>query len=997
MRFAFGILASLAVSSLFATTYPLSVSGDREMDPSEQTAINTGGYDEVSVSGTGTLTMLPIGSFAGTITVNAGVAIRITAANGLGKPNAVADIKSGAALIVEGTAANAISLSGITVKIAGTGVGGTGAVRVIGQNQNYLFYRLTLTGDASIGGDKTWGSINTPGIGSFIDMGGCELAILNGCMWRFTSMENPGSIVLAGGGMQATGGAGLVGGESHVLTLDGGTLSLYDWRIPTTWTLRVKTTTSLHPGSGTDDELSNVWSGPISIDSGCTLGFTANGTSAFRATFAGPISGAGGLVMKTAGTLRLLSPTNTFAGGIDMGNNGRLYAAAEESLPRIGGAIAVPTMTSSARLAIVAKSASNPNGWTAGSVAELLGGTVASLMSVEVADGEGIDLGGVVTALPNLSVSSGEIGISGPASGDLRYFGNVGLSLGALRFSDTLISFFGNGSTASSFAVGSSAGQTPIAHAVFGAGTAVATVGTADSGIRVGCVPGTVGTVEIEDGAAVTNKFDCGVVSANDKSRMTAGAIAAGALYQNGGILSPARGAVVLADNRGYGYYELGSGVANLNWVYSVGGRDGIGIFRQKGGTLNQTAQPMCVGQGGTGIVHQTAGYLTCTDQDLQLGETRYTGGGSEFPTFANYTIAGTATTETRNLYGARHSNMDAHLNLMDGGTLFVNNLHKGVTLPSGSSVAELFNNRFFVNFNGGVLKERLDNQELFSLTELPDRVTVYPRGAIIDSHVNTVNVGAPLQAPGAGLGVTGVAFAGTGYIGSPHVEIFGDGEGATAVAEFDSASGAVTGITVTSPGFGYTEATAVVTGGGLATSASVPCQLGDVSGGGLAKRGTGKVVLNAANTYTGVTCVEAGTLTIGSTGSIASGAGLDVRAGATLDLGGQNVTSASVAGGGVIANGNVTLAGTVGFSGSRFGETTALSGSLAFASDAHIVFAVEEGQLPERSLVLASAAGGVILPPTVQIEGLPSGYVLRVVGTQLKLCKDRGLILLFR
>ena len=204
-------------------------------------------------------------------------------------------------------------------------------------------------------------------------------------------------------------------------------------------------------------------------------------------------------------------------------------------------------------------------------------------------------------------------------------------------------------------------------------------------------------------------------------------------------------------------------------------------------------------------------------------------------------------------------------------------------------------------------------------------------------------------------------------------------------------------GITVTSPGFGYTEATAVVTGGGLATSASVPCQLGGVSGGGLTKRGTGNAVLNAANTYTGVTCVEAGTLTIGSTGSIASGAGLDVRAGATLDLGGQDVTSASVAGGGVIANGNVTLAGTVDFSGSRFGETTVLSGSLAFASDAHIVFAVEEAQLPERSLVLASAAGGVSLPPTVRIEGLPSGYTLKVVGTQLKLCKDRGMLLLFR
>ena len=993
-----GLLAALSSAAAFASAYPLSVDGDRSMTPTEQADINSGSYDEVSVSGTGTLTMLSIGSFAGTITVNAGVAIKITAAEGLGKSGAVTDVKSGATLIVNGASAGSISLSGRTVKIAGTGVDGAGAVCMTGQNQNYLFYKLELTGDAAIGGDKTWGSINT-GVGSFIDMGGNTLTICAGCMWRFTSMENPGDIDLVGGSIQATGGAGFVGGDAHVFSLDGGTLSLYDWRVPTTWTLRVKKTTSLHPGSGTEDNLSNVWSGPIEIDSGCTLGFTANGTSAFRATFAGPISGAGGLVMKTAGTLRLLSPTNTFTGGIDMGNNGRLYAAAEESVPRINGSLALPTMTSSCRLTVVAGSASNPDGWTATSLAEFLGSSIAGYVIVEVAEGESVDLGEVVTALPNLSVSSGEVEVSGPESGALRYFGDVGLALGALRFSDTLISFFGNGATASAFTVGSAAGQAPVARTTFGAGATVATVGTADSGIKVGCVPGTVGVVEIEDGAIVTNKFDCGLVAAGDKSKMTAGVIAAGAVYQRGGELSPAKGAVCLADNFGYGYYELAAGVANLNWVYSIGGRNGIGVFRQKGGTLTQAAQSMCVSQGGTGVVYQTAGSLKCTDQDLQLGETRYTGGEPEFVSFANYTIAGTATTETRNIYGARHSNMDAYLNLADGGTLLVNVVHKGVTPPTSSKVESISENRFFVNFDGGVLKERLNNQELFSLSELPDRVTVYPRGAVIDSGVNTVNVGAPLQAPGTGLGVTDVVFAAkAGYIGAPHVEIVGNGEGATAVAEFDSASGTVTGVTVTSPGFGYTEATAVLTGGGLATAETASCQLGDVTGGGLVKRGTGTVNLNAANTYTGVTCVEAGKLAVGATGSIADGgAGLDVRAGATLDLGGKALTTSSVAGGGTISNGDVTLAGTVAFSGARFGETTVLSGSLAFAADAHVVFTVEESQLPARSVVLATAAGGVVLPQSVQVEGLPDGYSLLASGSVLKVKKDRGMILLFR
>lgn len=116
------------------------------------------------------------------------------------------------------------------------------------------------------------------------------------------------------------------------------------------------------------------------------------------------------------------------------------------------------------------------------------------------------------------------------------------------------------------------------------------------------------------------------------------------------------------------------------------------------------------LGQGGTGVVYQAGGTLVCTDQDIQLGETRYTGFQDTFASFANWTIAGTAQTETRNFWGGRHSNLASSLNLIDGGTLYANNVHKGETanLPTGSNIKELFNNDFFVNFNGGVFRRRL-------------------------------------------------------------------------------------------------------------------------------------------------------------------------------------------------------------------------------------------------------------------------------------------------
>lgn len=54
---------------------------------------------------------------------------------------------------------------------------------------------------------------------------------------------------------------------------------------------------------------------------------------------------------------------------------------------------------------------------------------------------------------------------------------------------------------------------------------------------------------------------------------------------------------------------------------------------------------------------------------------------------------------------------------------------------------------------------------------------------------------------------------------------------------------------------------------------------------GGLAKLGSGTLTLTGANTYTGATVVEQGTLALGAGGSIAFSTTIDVQAGATLDV----------------------------------------------------------------------------------------------------------------
>ncbi len=404
---------------------------------------------------------------------------------------------------------------------------------------------------------------------------------------------------------------------------------------------------------------------------------------------------------------------------------------------------------------------------------------------------------------------------------------------------------------------------------------------------------------------AVLNLPAGGSLTINDPSTSVSGLLvgsggnANGAVNITGGSLSVTGtafeqnlnfGVCANSSFTGYGYLGMTGGTLSTIHLYFGGiGTSGVttnaGVGLISGGTATAsgflmlsrlTTQTSCLTIATNGTLNHFTSPGVAASQNITLG---YGGGRSEL------NLAGGLLDSTGTSLSVRAGNAGtatAIVNL-DSGTLVVNSF---LNANSGSA---------YLNFNGGTLKASTNSTAFVPSTMTA--VNVFSGGATIDSQNFNITNAAPLVAPGSN-GVTAVAINvnGYGYIGAPYVSITGGtlapgGCPATAIANMaDDGTGngtyQVASITVTCPGV-YTAAPTGVTftGGGPTTPAVAgPITTAGNPSGGLTKQGAGTLTLSGANTYTGNTTVNGGTLSLtqptlstNSTVTIASGAVLQL------------------------------------------------------------------------------------------------------------------------
>jgi fibronectin-binding autotransporter adhesin len=725
------------------------------------------------------------------------------------------------------------------------------------------------------------------------------------------STNAAGNLVLGGGSLQYTGGtvttdrsfsltasttstidvsaagstltfSGSTAGTSGALTKAGaGTLAI-------TGSLANTGATTVSAGTlqiGNGGATGNLGTGNVSIASGATLVFNRSDAH----TFANTTSGSGSLTV-LSGSLTL-SKANTYTGPTTVSNavlRGGIANAFGSSAPlsvnsgtvNLGGfSQSVGALSGSAGTLITTSTAAGSATLTtnfasgtstfAGSIANNVSGTIAFTKSgagTQVLSGNNTYTGATTVSAGQLSITGTNDftgGITVNTTGNLVVSGNGRL----------------NGPSTAGFTVASTTGT---ATATF-QDSAVLINGTSQN-VGVGSSANSRGIVIIKDSANL---------SWGGASNLYIGGGVTGmgtVLQSGGGVSTPS--VLVAANGGAKGYYSLSGGSLTTTTRVRIADPQAgaVGVFQQSGGSNTGSIIEVVVQAGGSagqpdanlgyGTYYMTGGTAAQTG-NLSLG----TRGGQ-----GDFTLNGGSVNVASAVVGSLASNGTGILNLNGG------------VFQAGSIQTAANTGKSYLTFAGGTLRAS-GNSATFvtglSLATIQGGYTsggiTYAGGATIDTNTRSVTIGQSLLAP-TGNGVAVDVFSPiTGLLGAPYVLVVGSGSGATAQALYDPDTGTMTGITVTSPGVGYTDTpTFQIFGGGLSGTTTVNATTFATTSGGLTKTGSGTLTLSNTNTYSGDTRVNLGSLAITNASALLNST-LDLNA---LDSGTVSFSQDSTLGG---------------------------------------------------------------------------------------------------
>ncbi len=866
--------------------------------------INGGGT--LAHEGSGRLTLTAANTYSGPTVISGGMVLASNNA-ALGSSAAGTFVSNGGTLDIGGSpTAQAVNLNAELITVSGAGVNGRGALINGSPISQYNALRLvTLAGDATFGGELSgarWDLRNVNGTSTFT-MNGFNLTKVGLNQVGLTGVNvlpGAGNIDIKEGSLTAEVGTKMGGSSANTLTVrNGAYFDFYSLSSPIVWSLVMDDGARLYSRNGNVTN-QNIWAGPVTLNGSAKM--DAAGNTCF--SISGDISGASGNVIKIgSGSTCFTGASNTY-GGLTTVSNGTLYAYHTGSLP--GYAEGKLTVAGGGTLAVPASNGAL--GWNTDQILALHDASTFKAVNAAL----GIDTSFASMDYPYAftnrmgltKLGNGTLTLSGINTyrGDTRvYGGNLVFNGSGNQEIGTL--YVGNGSlyltndapmcvyvTNNSAYVGNSSGDfgrmTVGGNSAWGGflynyNVAQTTLVIGNSGR---------GVLTLQDNASITQRLYVG---------NSGGSF--GAVYQNGGTMHNWGGAA--SDPRigmsGYGYYELNSGTFTNNGYTQLGCYyTGVGILKQTGGAFKMGSiygGQLGISRGGTGVVY-TAGGTFNTSVGVNVGEASDNG---LIRGFAEFTVDGSADVNINgNINMADRTNMFATVNL-NGGKLAANRFSK-----SSSRTGSLA----LVNFDGGTFVSRASGDIFGTGVNAPDAVNIYAGGVTFDTTNLANAIRSSLLAP-VGNGVSSISITPRGgYMGPPHVVITGGGgTGATAIAQFDSASGFVNGIDVTCPGYGYTSApTVIVSGGGITNQYVAVASLSANVSGGLTKLGTGTLTLMASNTYAGATTISNGILALTVAAALPAGTDINV-AGGTLDLGGFSLTSGAViASSGSIINGSL-------------------------------------------------------------------------------------------